>query len=267
MILPRENRPEGRGNKNCEGEDKQRKWILGGWGGGVAPGNKKETKKTEGRGEDRIYRNEKHRMREWNMAWNKGRRKMRGEDGWNREREETRSARWTNAIHLSSCPAAGRDCSARAHARKPKHTHTESASPDDGGHWYCNAERRRRGGWVRSRLYWKEGRKGGGGGTRGAVEVKWRQEAFRRRSWLKRGDNGKRQTCVTPACRRGSSDEAQQQIINDHSVCGQIKLFNEEWTANDSSLASDTGLLNDDNPQRPKTRLRDFQHKETDYVM
>lgn len=59
-ILMQENGPEGRGNKNC---------VDGsGWGLGLTRGNKKETKKTESRGEDRIYRNKKQRMRKWNMA-------------------------------------------------------------------------------------------------------------------------------------------------------------------------------------------------------
>lgn len=144
----------------------------------------------------------------------------------------------------------GRDCSARGHTRRRKHAQTEkgsdSASPDDGGHWYCTAERQRRGGWVRSRLYWKEGRRGGGGGTRGAVEVKRMQEALSRRSWLRRGENGEGETegcftCVqTWELRRGSAADYRRS----QRLCGEIKQFHEAWTANDSSLVSDTGMLN-----------------------
>lgn len=132
MILTQENRPEGRGNKNWEGKDEQRKWSGGvGWREEI-----KRNKENRGQGEDRIYRNEKHRMRKWNMAWNNGRRKMRGEDGWNRGWEETRNARWTNAIHLSSCPAAGEGLQCKWPCTNTQ-THTDRESKRVSVSWWC----------------------------------------------------------------------------------------------------------------------------------
>lgn len=174
--------------------------------------------------------------------WNKGRSKMRGEDGWNRGQEETRIARWTNAIHLSSCPAAGEAMQCTWPYTKTQ-TRTDRKRERFRLSWrwrtlilHCRETEEGRVGKQQALLEGEKTRrrrnKGSSGGEKNAGSIEKKNGE---------GETEGRNTCVqTWELRRGSAADHRWS----QHLCGEIKQFHEAWTANDSSLVSDTGRLN-----------------------